>query len=65
MTTTFTILKDTIRVLLEGAPTGIDYGEVMNTILATEDVKNVHSLRTWALSLDKLAITAHIVIGEK
>lgn len=52
-------------VLMEGTPGNIDFGEVMDTILMTENVKRVHNIRIWALSLDKINMTAHIVIGEE
>lgn len=64
MVTTITIMKDTVVVLMEGTPRSIDYGDVINTILATENVKGVHSLRIWALSLDRVTMTAHIVISK-
>lgn len=47
---------------MEGAPKGIDFNEVMKTILNIENVERVHNLRIWALSLDKIAMSAHIAI---
>lgn len=60
--TTFAILKDTIMVLMEGIPKGIDFAEVMNTFLQIDGVVKVHNLRIWALSLDKTALSAHLAI---
>lgn len=61
--TTFNILKDTLLVLMEGIPKGIDFNDVMSIFLDIEGVKRVHNLRIWALSLDKIAMSAHIAIS--
>ncbi|XP_044764675.1 zinc transporter 2-like isoform X2 [Coccinella septempunctata] len=62
--TTFNIIKDVIVVLMEGAPRGIDFKEVINTLMDTPGVKRVHNVRIWALSLDKIAMSAHIAINQ-
>ncbi|XP_060516395.1 proton-coupled zinc antiporter SLC30A2 isoform X2 [Cylas formicarius] len=61
--TTFAIIKDALLVLMEALPKGIDFEEVMNIALNIEGVKRVHNLRIWALSLDKIAMSAHIAIS--
>lgn len=61
--TTFAIIKDTLIVLMEGLPKGIDFNDVMNIFLNIEGVIRVHNLRIWALSLDKMALSAHIAIS--
>ncbi|KAG5877578.1 hypothetical protein JTB14_003729 [Gonioctena quinquepunctata] len=61
--TTFAIIKDALLVLMEALPKGIDFEEVMNILLNIEGVKRVHNLRIWALSLDKIAMSAHIAIS--
>ncbi|XP_049803203.1 zinc transporter 2 isoform X2 [Schistocerca nitens] len=60
--TTFAIIKDTVIVLMEGIPKGIDFASVMNTFLQIDGVVRVHNLRIWALSLDKTALSAHLAI---
>nr|CAI5832153.1 unnamed protein product [Callosobruchus analis] len=61
--TTFAIMKDAVLVLMEAIPKGIDFEEVMNILLNIEGVKRVHNLRIWALSLDKIAMSAHVAIS--
>ncbi|XP_022914999.1 proton-coupled zinc antiporter SLC30A2-like [Onthophagus taurus] len=63
--TTFNIIKDTLQVLMEGIPKGIDFNDVMGIFLEIEGVKRVHNLRIWALSLDKLALSAHLAIAPE
>lgn len=60
--TTFAIIKDTLVVLMEGIPKGIDFASVMDTFLEIDGVVRVHNLRIWALSLDKTALSAHLAI---
>lgn len=60
--TTFRILKDTTLVLMEATPKYLDYTEVMNTFLAIDGVVRVHNLRIWALSINKVALAAHLAI---
>lgn len=60
--TTFAIIKDALLVLMEALPKGIDFEDVMNILLKIDGVKRVHNLRIWALSLDKIAMSAHIAI---
>ncbi|KAF7281922.1 solute carrier family 30 member 3 isoform X4 [Rhynchophorus ferrugineus] len=62
--TTFAIIKDTLLVLMEALPKGIDFEDVMNILLSIEGVKKVHNLRIWALSLDKIAMSAHVAISS-
>lgn len=62
--TTFTIIKDTLLVLMEGMPKGIDFNDVQNIFMNIPGVKKVHNLRIWALSLDKTALSAHIAIRK-
>lgn len=49
---------------MEGIPKGIDFNDVMNIFLNIDGVKRVHNLRIWALSLDKIALSAHIAISR-
>lgn len=60
--TTLNILKDTLNVLMEGLPKGIDFNSVLDTFLSIDGVVRVHNLRIWALSLDKTALAAHLAI---
>ncbi|CAG0917010.1 unnamed protein product [Notodromas monacha] len=60
--TTFAIMRDTLTVLMEGIPRGIDFAAVEKSFLGIDGVVYVHNLRIWALSMDKSAISAHLAI---
>jgi cobalt-zinc-cadmium efflux system protein len=59
------IVLDTMNVLLEGVPRGIDLEEVRRTIAATPGVNSVHDLHIWSLSGEQIALSCHIVVAEE
>lgn len=61
--TTFAIMRDTLMVLMEGLPKGVDFNDVHKTFFAIEGVVQVHNLRIWSLSMDKVALSAHVVVS--
>lgn len=63
LATTIAIMKDALLVLMEGTPKYLDYTEVMQTFLQIEGVVRVHNLRIWALSINKIALAAHLAVA--
>lgn len=61
---TVAILREALTVLMEGKPNSIDFRQVQSLLAQQEGVQQVHNLRIWALSMDKIALSAHIVIRE-
>ncbi|KAH7947030.1 hypothetical protein HPB52_007427 [Rhipicephalus sanguineus] len=62
LVTTLTILREALNVLMEGIPHSVDYHQVKRLLLSVDGVARVHDLHIWALSLDKLAVSAHVVL---
>ncbi|XP_077485935.1 putative proton-coupled zinc antiporter SLC30A3 [Amblyomma americanum] len=62
LVTTLAILREALNVLMEGIPHSIDYHQVKRLLLSVDGVARVHDLHIWALSLDKLAVSAHVVL---
>ncbi|XP_050531656.1 zinc transporter 2-like isoform X2 [Daktulosphaira vitifoliae] len=60
--TTFNILRDTMVVLMEGMPKGVNFVDVLETFMSIDGVVRVHNLRVWALSPDKIALAAHLAV---
>lgn len=58
---TWILLKDSLNVLLEGVPEGIDVGVVEEAMLAVPGVLGIHDLHVWALTTGKASLTAHVV----
>ena len=47
---------------MEGMPNNINFLDVQKMLLETQGVVTVHNLRIWSLSLDKVAMSAHLAI---
>ncbi|XP_058450285.1 proton-coupled zinc antiporter SLC30A2-like isoform X2 [Malaya genurostris] len=62
LATTIAIMKDALLVLMEGTPKYLDYTEVMQMFLQIQGVVRVHNLRIWALSINKIALSAHLAV---
>lgn len=60
---TWTLLKASMNVLLEGAPEGLGIGEVKDAIAAVPGVSSVHDLHVWSITSGKSSLTVHVVQG--
>ncbi|WP_050465729.1 cation diffusion facilitator family transporter [Herbaspirillum autotrophicum] len=60
---TWMLLKESLHILLEGVPEGIDLAVVEQAILACPQVLSVHDLHVWAISSGKTSLTAHVVFS--
>jgi cobalt-zinc-cadmium efflux system protein len=59
------LLRDVVRVLLEGAPAGLRVEDVEAALQAAPRVETVHDLHVWSLGSETPALSAHIVLlGE-
>lgn len=65
MVTTFKIFLDIVNVLMEGTPRGIDITSVRRSFLKIPGVKDVHNLRLWSLSMDKIALSVHLAVDSQ
>ena len=57
------ILRESIGVLLEGAPAGIDPDEVGRSMAALPGVHEVHDLHVWTITSGFPALSAHVLVG--
>ena len=59
------LLRDTLNILMEGAPSDMDASEVERALVGQPNVRDVHHLHVWDLASDTPALSAHVVlIGE-
>lgn len=61
----YTILRDTVHVLLEGVPTGVSIEEVKKYLKKQKGVKGVHDLHIWSLGSNDRVLSCHIVTNVK
>jgi cobalt-zinc-cadmium efflux system protein len=57
------VLRETLGVLLEGAPAGMDAREVGAAIAATPGVVDVHDLHLWTITSGFPALSAHVLVS--
>lgn len=62
---TYGVLRESITVLLEGTPTGIDMPAVIAAIKAVHGVLDVHDLHVWMVGPGVVACSCHIVVAEQ
>lgn len=62
---TWILLTESLNILLEGAPKGIEVDEVHKAILKLPGVKDVHDLHIWVLTSSKNSLTVHVVHDEQ
>lgn len=58
---TWTLLKASMNVLLEGVPEGLGIAEVKDAIAGFPGVASVHDLHVWSITSGKASLTAHVV----
>jgi cobalt-zinc-cadmium efflux system protein len=61
---TMKLLRETVDVLLEATPRGIDMGAVRDHICATPGVVAVHDLHVWTITSGVPVLSAHVVVED-
>ncbi|MGW7466563.1 cation diffusion facilitator family transporter [Streptomyces xantholiticus] len=61
---TWRLLRETLDVLLEAAPQGVDMGDVRAHILALPGVEDVHDLHAWTITSGMPVLSAHVVVSQ-
>ncbi|HGA0511846.1 cation transporter [Bacillus pacificus] len=56
------VTRDTVHILMEGAPQNINVEEVKSTLLNITIVKEVHDLHIWSVTSDFQVLTCHLII---
>lgn len=59
---TWALLRQTVNVLLEGAPPHLDVTEIEDALAAAPAVRRVHDLHVWTLTSGREAMSAHVVV---
>lgn len=55
------LIKEASNILLEGTPKHVDTNAIKTAILEIKDVKKVHELHVWCISLQRIALSIHVV----
>jgi cobalt-zinc-cadmium efflux system protein len=61
---TWKLFKQSVNVLLEGVPEGMDLSVIDRRLREVPGVRDVHDLHIWAIGSGKASLTAHLIIDE-
>src|SRR5271165_6031756 len=58
------IVRETLNILLEGTPRGMDLERIVQSILAVPGVCSVHDLHVWSIGSDTHSLSCHVGIED-
>lgn len=58
------VLRESVNLLLEGTPEGIDPESVTRSLGQIEGIHGVHHLHIWALGPSSPALSCHVMVGD-
>lgn len=61
---TWTLLRDTTNILLEGSPANLDLGELRRAVGEIDGVGDVHDLHVWVSGADQPSCSLHIALNS-
>ncbi len=62
---TWQLLKDSLRLSLDGVPENVSLQKIKDKILNINGVKDFHHLHVWAISTTQNAMTGHLVVSNE
>lgn len=60
----FGIIRETLNILLEGTPAGMELNKIANAIAAVPGVRDVHDLHVWTIGSNMHALSSHVTIAD-
>jgi cobalt-zinc-cadmium efflux system protein len=61
---TWSVLRESLRMVLAAVPSNVDPGKVDAFLAAQPGVSDTHDLHIWSMSTTETALTAHLVMPE-
>jgi cobalt-zinc-cadmium efflux system protein len=59
------IIKQTVSVLMEGTPAGVEIPKVVNAITSVQGIQHVNDLHVWTITSGRNALSCHVVVDGK
>jgi cobalt-zinc-cadmium efflux system protein len=60
----FGIVRETLNILLEGTPTGMELANITNAVRAIPGVNDIHDLHVWSIGSNTHALSCHVSIAD-
>jgi cobalt-zinc-cadmium efflux system protein len=64
LASSWTILRDSVTILLEASPPGVDVEEIGRAMAGVSGVTQVHDLHVWMITSGFPALAAHVLVGR-
>ena len=64
LASSWSIVKETLHILLEGTPRSLDLTEIRTAMQGVDGVVNVHDLHVWSLTSQSHALACHLQVIE-
>ncbi|MEO6407531.1 MAG: cation diffusion facilitator family transporter [Burkholderiaceae bacterium] len=61
---TWDLFRQSLHLLFDGVPAGVDIDAVQALLAARPGVERVHDLHVWAIGANEVALTAHLVMPD-
>lgn len=61
---TWSLLRESLRLVLAGVPPNVDAKRISGYLAARPGVSGIHDLHIWAISTTETALTAHLVMPD-
>lgn len=58
------IIRESLNILLEGTPSGMDLGRIEHAICDVSGVESVHDLHVWSIGSDTYSLSCHVGICD-
>lgn len=56
------IVRQTIKILMEGTPTNVDFRQAVTAIHHVQGISDVHDVHLWSITSGKNALSCHVVL---
>jgi cobalt-zinc-cadmium efflux system protein len=64
LASSWSVLRDSVTILLEGTPAGMDAGEIGSAMVSVPGVQEVHDLHVWTITSGFPSLSAHVLVPE-
>lgn len=59
------LLKESILILMNATPPGIDLADIQQVLTSMEGIKDIHDLHVWNPSAESIALAVHITVDDQ
>lgn len=61
----WSILRETLDILMESTPRGLNVAQMVRDIVREPEVQDVHDLHVWSITGGMHALSAHVQVGDR